>query len=389
MGALTPVLFVIDNLEFGGGERGFLQLVRALAGEGWPVGVAAQPGGTFEAEVRAAGAIFHPLDMRARFGLGTIARLRRVVTANGFRIVHSQGARADFFARLALGGLGRVGCVCTVQMPVEGFTVGPVTKAVYRALDRVSARRVGRFIVVSRALQSLLVDRRGVAPARVRLIPNGVEIDDEEPTPRRRAAARAVAAALGLASDTRLVGAVGRLVWQKGFEDLIRAMPAVVRAVPAARLVIAGEGPLRARLDAVARACGVADHVALPGFRADAAELVRALEILVIPSLREGFPMVTLEAMALGTPVVATAIDGIVEQIAADVDGLLVPPGDPPALGAAIARLLGDPALRARLAAAAHRTVRTKFDIRKTVEDTKRLYGELLAGDAAGAGRAR
>ncbi|MBI4593098.1 MAG: glycosyltransferase [Candidatus Rokubacteria bacterium] len=383
------VLFVIDNLEFGGGERGFLQLVRALTVESWPVGVASQPGGVFEAGVREAGAVFFPLDMTSRLGVRTILRLRRIVVENGFRIVHSQGARADFLVRLALWRLGRVRHVCTLQMPVEGFNVGPIRRALYQVLDRLTARRVDRFIVVSRALQSLLVDRRGVAPARVRLIPNGVEIDDEEPAPRRRAAARAVMAALGLASDTRLVGAVGRLVWQKGFEDLIRAMPAVVRAVPAARLVIAGEGPLRARLDAVARECGVADHVALPGFRADAAEFVRALEILVIPSRREGFPMVTLEAMALGTPVVATAIDGIVEQIAADVDGLLVPPGDPPALGAAIARLLGDPALRARLAAAAHRTVMTKFDSRKTVEDIKRLYGELLAGDAAGAGRAR
>lgn len=383
MGALIPVLYVIDNLEYGGGERGFLQLVRGLTGQGWPVGVAAQPGGVFEAQARAAGAAFFPLKMRARVSLATVWRLRRVVREHGFAIVHSQGARADFLTRLALVRLPRIGCVCTIQMPVEGFDVGRTRRTVYRALDRLTARRVDRFIVVSRTLRSLLVDRRGIAPRRVRLIRNGVEVDPADPSAARRRAAAAVRAELGVAAGDRLVAAVGRLVGQKGFDDVIRALPAVLGAVPTARLVIVGDGPLRARLAALAREAGVESHVSLLGFRSDVPDFLRAADVLVIPSRREGFPMVTLEAMALGTPVVATAIDGIVEQLDADVDGLLVPPGDPAALTAAIVRVLTGAGLADRLAAAARRKVLAAFDVRKTVEATRDVYVELAEGGGA------
>jgi glycosyltransferase involved in cell wall biosynthesis len=381
---MTRILFVIDGLEFGGGERGFLQIVRSLAADGWAVAMAGQPGGLLEAGAVAAGAAFFPVAMSSRLALGAVARLRRIVRQEGARLVHSQGARADFFTRLALAGLAGVRHVCTVQMPVEGFDVGPVLRACYVALDRLSARRVDRFIVVSRALERRLVERRGVAPARVTLIPNGVELPCDDSPERRERASRALRAELGLGGDARLVGAAGRLVWQKGFEHLVRALPAVLAREPRARLVIAGEGPLRPRLLAVARECGVEDRVLLPGFRRDVQDFLRALDVLVLPSLREGLPMVTLEAMAAGTPVVATAIEGVVEQVRHEADGLLVPPGDPGALAAAVTRLLADAALGARLARAARETVAARFDVRRTVAATRRVYAELL-GPAEGA----
>jgi glycosyltransferase involved in cell wall biosynthesis len=371
---LSGVLFVIDNLEFGGGERGFLQLVRGLAAHGERVGVAAHPGGVFEADARAVGAAFFPLDMRARFAAATVRRLRAIVGGQGFAVVHSQGARADFTARLALAGLAGVGHVCTVQMPVEGFDVGPLRRALYVALDRLTAARVDRFIVVSRALERLLVEGRGVPAERVRLIPNGVELPRAQPA----TAPAAMRTALGIAAGGRVIGAVGRLVWQKGFEHLIRAMRVVVAAEPAARLVVVGDGPLRHRLATLSAECGVDGCVTFAGFRRDVTALLRAFEILVVPSLREGLPMITLEGMAAGTPVVATAIPGILEQIDSGVDGMLVPPGDADALAAAVVRLLGDAALRDRLGAAARRKAATAFDVSRTVAATREVYAGLM-----------
>jgi glycosyltransferase involved in cell wall biosynthesis len=366
--ALTAILFVIDNLEFGGGERGFLQLVRALAAADWAVTVAAQPGGPFEAGVRGAGAAFVPTAMASRAGLGTVARLRRLARAGGFAIVHSQGARADFLARLALMTLPGPRLISTVQMPVEGFDVSPLRRALYRVFDGLGRGRVDRFIVVSRALQRRLVEGRGLAAARVTLVPNGVE------TARRE---------LGVAGEAPLLGAAGRLVWQKGFGDLVAAMPHVLARLPAARLAIAGDGPLRDTLQTQARAAGVGDRVLLTGFRPDAARFLAALDVLVIPSVREGFPMATLEGMALGLPIVATAIEGIVEQIEADTEGLLVPPGDPAALGRAAARVLEDRGLAERLGQGARRRAVAAFDVGRMLGATCRVYAELLAAPAA------
>jgi glycosyltransferase involved in cell wall biosynthesis len=380
--ALTAILFVIDNLEFGGGERGVLQLVQALAADGWGITVAAQAGGPFEAGVRGAGAAFVPVAMTRRAGLGTVLRLRGLVRAGGFALVHSQGARADFLTRLALLGLPGPRLVSTVQMPVEGFDVNPVRQAFYRVFDGLGRGRVDRFIVVSRALQRLLVEKRGLAAGRVALVANGVETDRLTPAARRQLAARA-RRALGVGEATLLVGAAGRLVWQKGFADLVAAMPGVLARVPAARLVIAGDGPLRDVLATQGRCAGLGDRLVLPGFQADIVPFLAALDVLVIPSVREGFPLITLEGMALGLPIVATAIDGVVEQIQHDTDGLLVPPGDPAALGAAVVRVLEDRTLGERLGQAARRQAVACFDVGRTLDATRRVYTALLEAPGA------
>ncbi len=378
MASLKSVLYVIDNLEYGGGERGFAQLVRGLGAEGWAVTVAARPGGPFEAAVRAEGAPFVALDMRRSRALVTALRLRGLVRDRGFGIVHSQGARADFITRAALLGLPDVANVCTVQMPVEGFDVGPARRRLYLALDRLSGHRVDRYIVVSRALERVLLETRRLAPERVALVYNGVE------TTALAAAAggnerRALRAELGIDDAQPLVGAVGRLVWQKGFVELIRAWPEVAARVPAARLVIAGEGPLRAELEALARSLGVADRVRLIGFRRDVPGFLAALDVLVLPSLREGFPVITLEAMALGVAIVATAIEGVREQIEPDVHGILIPPGAPRELGAAIFGLLDEPGRRRRLGEAARQRAAAVFDVGRMVAETHTVYAALLS----------
>lgn len=367
-----PILFVIDNLEFGGGERGFLQIVQSLVREGWQVSVASHPGGAFEDEVRKSGAAFLPLNMKSRFGLRTIVRLRHIIGQGGFRIVHSQGARADFFSRISSLGVRGARNVCTVQMPIEGFDVARARKALYQSLDCLSARQVDRFLVVSEALRKLLIEGRGIDPGKVRLIYNGIE------TALHTLTERHAWSGSGLPREERLIGAVGRLVRQKGFEYLIRAMPRVLHQVAEARLVIAGEGPLRQELQELAHERGLEGKVVFQGFRRDIREFLRAVELVVIPSVREGFPMITLEAMAMAKPIVATAIDGVIEQIDHDVNGLLVPPEDCEALGAAMVKLLEDRVTRERLGHAARQKAVTRFDVRKMVNETKLVYAELL-----------
>jgi glycosyltransferase involved in cell wall biosynthesis len=339
------------------------------------VTVATHPAGLFAARARAAGAEVVPLPVHARWDPRSVARLRRLGASGLFAVVHSQGARADFLARLALLGVDGVALVSTVQMPVDGFDVGPVRRRLYGALDGVGRGRVDRFVVVSAALHRRLVAGWRLPPERVRLIPNGVDVPDDVAADAADRAARR--RSLGVDPAAPLVGAVGRLVWQKGFDTLVEAMPAVLARRPETRLVVVGDGPERGRLERLARDRGVAGAVAFAGFRADLPALLAAFDVLAAPSRREGAPLVTLEAMARGVPVVASAIPALAEQVRDGVEGLLVDADSPAALARALVRVLADRSLAARLGAAGRERVRADFDARDMVARTLALYEEV------------
>jgi glycosyltransferase involved in cell wall biosynthesis len=178
----------------------------------------------------------------------------------------------------------------------------------------------------------------------------------------------------GLDPGHRLVVAVGRLVEQKNHSLAVRAMA----SVPHASLVILGSGPLGHELQQLALELGVADRVALPGDRADARSVMASADVVVLPSLWEGLPLVGLEALAARTPLVATAALGIKEILKSEVHCLLVEPDDPEALAAGLRRVLGDPSLAARLVEGGAELV-TSFTESAMADQFTALYGRLLA----------
>lgn len=216
---------------------------------------------------------------------------------------------------------------------------------------------------------------------RCRVIPYGIPVGA---APRPSAEADEVRARFG----RPLVVSVGRLVYYKGFESLIEAMREVD-----GHLLIVGEGPLRGRLEAHARSCGVEDRVTLLGRVADAAPYYQAADVFVLASVArsEAFGIVQLEAMACGKPVVNTQLDSGVPYVSRDGEtGLTVPPADPAALARAVNALLGDSGLRERYGTAARARVEEEFDQGVMVQRILQLYGDVLRLPArAGAGRAR
>ncbi|MGO9817996.1 MAG: glycosyltransferase [Acidocella sp.] len=181
---------------------------------------------------------------------------------------------------------------------------------------------------------------------------------------------------------------VARLVEVKGTEYLIRAFAEVAQQHPAARLVIIGDGPLRRKLERLAQSCGVADRVEFLGAMAHAQVLarMRCASMLVLPSVRtasgrvEGLGMVTLEAAAIGVPVIGSALGGIPEVVADQQTGFLVPERDPQALAARMLALLDDEALRRRLGAAARQRTERDFDITRQTAALEDLYDAALEG---------
>jgi glycosyltransferase involved in cell wall biosynthesis len=172
-----------------------------------------------------------------------------------------------------------------------------------------------------------------------------------------------------------VVGALGRLHEQKGFDVLIRA----VAGLPGISLVIVGDGPERQALERLAVDLGVADRVSMPGWTDDATSRLRSFDVLALPSRYEGLPLVLLEAMLGGVPVVASAVGGVPDAVRDDESGLLVPPDDVDALQGALSRMAADPSLRRRLANAAEVEARQRFTVATMARSYESLYDELSA----------
>jgi glycosyltransferase involved in cell wall biosynthesis len=176
-----------------------------------------------------------------------------------------------------------------------------------------------------------------------------------------------------------LIGAVGRLFPEKGYEELIRAVALLRGRGRELRCAIVGDGKEwhEDELRSLIEELGVGDEVMLLGRRSDVADVIRSLDVAVLSSRREGSPLAMLEYMAGGAPIVATAVGGVPELIQDGEHGLLVPPNNPPALAAAIDRLLGDRVLAARLGAAAKARQRAEYDLDVVIQRLQRLYIEL------------
>jgi glycosyltransferase involved in cell wall biosynthesis len=303
--------------------------------------------------------------------LPAFLRLRRLIAALRPDIVHTHSSKAGFLGRLAARQVGTPAVVHTPHVFPFQMAVSPALQALYRVLERRAARWADRIACVCEQERREALRLRIAAPDRLVVIPNGVEAPIEPPTPADRLTQRR---ALGLAPDGLVVGMVARFTRQKGHADLLAALPAVFRREPGARVVLVGDGELRAALERDIAARGFRGQVTIVGAREDAARCYPAFDVTALPSLWEGMPYALLDAMAHGSAIVATTVGGVPEAIKDGQSGLLVPPSAPDRLADALTALLADPALRARLGEAARRTVQKQFRLPEMIRMTAELY---------------
>ncbi len=256
---------------------------------------------------------------------------------------------------------------------LHGWVKNTARTPLYYRIDRICLPRYERVFCVSEDLYDA-ARRSGVARGKCVLLENG--IDTAEYT-RSRSTGEGKAL-LGVPAGEFLIGAVGRLSPEKGFDLLIRSVKSLRDAGRPVRLRIVGEGDDRPRLEALRTELGLGDCVSLPGWRADVRGDFEAMDLFALSSLREGLPNVVLEAMALGVPCLATRIAGVPKLIEQGVSGELVPPGDGPALTAGILRLLGDSELRLRYAWAGRAAIEARYDFARRMERLAGAYDDLL-----------
>ena len=286
----------------------------------------------------------HPLFLPPRRYVMERREVRSLVTRENLCMVHTHGYRADVVSSGAVAGVG-AGRVTTVH----GFTGGGLRNRLYEWAQRRVIRRFDGVVAVSRTLADQLRDE-GIPDARLHTIPNC----------RRppaglldRSQART---ALGLSMDAFHVGWIGRLSREKGPDVMLEALAHLDGAAPGTdlRTTFLGEGRLRSGLEARAGALSLEQAVRFPGRVPDAAEVLRAFDVVVLSSRTEGTPIVALEAMMAGIPLVATRVGGVPDLVGSEA-ALLVPPEDPEALADAVAEVRRNPQAaesRARRAAA-------------------------------------
>jgi len=250
----------------------------------------------------------------------------------------------------------------------------------YRYLRRWMTPFIDRYLAVSRDLHDWLIENVGIDPARVVWIPNGIDVDSFVVAPAKKLTRPLLESFAP--PGTILIGTVGRLDPVKDQAGLVSAFNLLCESLPDVRsrlrLVIVGEGPRRAMLEAQVADLGLATQVCLLGNRDDVPALLPEFDIFVLSSIAEGMPGVVLEAMAAGLPVVATEVGGVGEVVLPGVTGLLVPAGDPLALTRALANYVSDEALRVQYGDAGRKLVETRFRVNDMVSAYAALYDKLL-----------
>jgi glycosyltransferase involved in cell wall biosynthesis len=290
-----------------------------------------------------------------------VRRLTSLFLENRFDVVHTHGAKAGAVGRPAARRAGVPRVVHTYHgFPFHEFQ-SVLRRSAYVAIERRLARVTDLVLCTGTAVAAEAV-RRGLAdPGRVRAIGVAVPGAEDKTVPdRNNPQARARARlALGLPADATVVGAVGRLTYQKAPEDFIAALR---RLGPGVTGVWIGDGELAGRVTRLARTVP-GGNVLFPGERQDVPDLLPALDVFVLPSRYEGLPTVVVEAMLAGVPVVATAVNAVTDLVIPGETGLLVPPRRPDLLASAVRQLLDSPAEAARMAAAARDRIGARYGV--------------------------
>jgi glycosyltransferase involved in cell wall biosynthesis len=308
---------------------------------------------------------------RGALSPGALLRIAGLLQRQRPALLHTYEYKTDL---LGLVATRLVRSDARLVATVNGYTGADAKLSFYEMADVPVLRHYQSLITVSEALRSQLL-AQGFPANRVITVPNACQ--PMSVTPSQVAATRL---ALGLDPGQPVTAFVGRLSPEKGPQYLLQAVPQVLAAQSAARFLIVGEGPQRAELEALTRRLGLEGSVRFLGYRDDVSVLFALSNVVVVPSLREAFGLVLLEAMAQARPVVATRVGGIPEVVEAGLTGLLVPPADPTALAQAILDLLQNPEKAATMGRRGQAVVAEGFSPALMAQRVMNVYGRVLAG---------
>ncbi len=296
-----------------------------------------------------------------------IAAIAALAEEGNYDILHLHGYSSANFGRLAARKVGIRSIVhehAILQVQPHQFVV-----------DWLLRKRTDVAVAVSNAVKAFMMHGRSIPEEKIEVIWNGIDLKQFQNVPEERV--RRFREQHGLPENAKIIGTVTRLREEKGNAYLIEAAAEVLRQEPETTFVLIGDGPLRDSLQQQAQELGIGEKVLFTGFVTDVHAALAALDIVVLPSLREGFGLALVEAMAAGKPVVATKVGGMIELARHERSALMVYEADSPALAQAILRLIREPALAQQLAAQAKEDS-ARFSIEENVRALEALYGRMV-----------
>lgn len=372
------LFYLIGTLEVGGAEGQLVQLVSRLDRRRFePVVCCLSSGGPYVEALRAAGVSVEVIGFRGF----RIFRHPHRIAAQLFRLVRAMRrwqphvAHGFLFWAYVLAAyaarLARVPIVLSSRRSLGRFKAG---KRHFLALERLANRMTDLVIANSEAVRQDAMREEGLAGEKVVVIHNGLDLTRFGAPPDE-----ALRRSLGLDRKGPVIGVVANFLHYKGHQHFLEAWSAVAQRFPEAVALLVGDGPLRPVVEARLETTGLARSVRVLGTHEDVPALLALMDLVVLPSLEEGFSNAILEAMAAGKPVLATAVGGNPEAVIHGATGLLVPPRDSQTLAETMLWLLERPREAARFGEAGRRRVAERFEISAMVRQYEAVYERLVA----------
>lgn len=367
--APDKILHIIGGGEIGGAEQHVLNLLENLDHNCFMPALACLVEGPFAELARTRGIQTETFPMRHPLDLSPLPQLMRWARSQSVALIHCHGARANLLGRLA-AALLRIPNLTTVHSSLAHDYLSPFAARLALFLDKLTLPLSSGQIAVSSYLAQELSAR---GSRKVKVIYNGYPVLPAYDHRREREEFRRH---WGIRPEAQVIGTIARFHPAKGYNTLVQAAKLLLPQFSRLHLLLIGEGPLKETIRETLNTENI-PHT-LTGFLPEAYRALPAMDIFVLPSSHEGMGLVLIEAMQRHTPIVASCTGGIPEVIRSELEGLLVPPGDPEALAHACARVLGQPDLAKRLTeAAAERW--PQFSLEVMVKETENVYAMLLA----------
>ena len=366
---VVKLTYVINSLTVGGAEKLLLATVKKLNKKKFDITVCSlMKENNLAKDFEQIGVKVLRLNMFNKRDIRGFLKLYNYFRTQKIDIVHTHLTEADIFGRFA-ALLAKVPVIISTEHSVDEWKVHPkkVKAKIRLLLNKIAANFSNGIVTVSDKVKYHLIKYENLNPAKIYVIKNGIEIAEKEDF-----------FVSGKKKDTIVIGSVGRLCKEKGYDYLLKAFGRVKKKFSNAKLKLAGDGPLRWPLEELAHELHISADVSFLGVLDNVAAFLNEIDVFVLSSIQEGLPLSLLEAMAAEKTVITTAVGGIPEVVNNGIDAVLIPPANVEALENAIISVIKNGDRREDLGRNARTKILKQFNINKMVDELELLYDGLL-----------